>query len=306
MKSNREPWVSERLVCRPALPSDTPAVLELCSHIWGGNDYLPNVWLDWLADPVHHHLIVALWGAEITGIVDRMQLGPAEWYLAALRVHPKYQGRGFSSHIFQYALDACLVEGGVELRLITAQSRKVVHHLCEKFNFRHTTDYYQYQAEPLPGEAAQFQPLLPFEIETALAQLRQNPLFPPELNLIDLGWEYCRPNLEWLSLAVTETRAFSWQRGRGNLTFFFDEYDGLKFPYIESITCDPADLTVLLRDARRWAGMNGFSTIYWNTLPDPHLADCLASAGFKLSEGHDPLYLFERTLTELPRPGNPG
>ena len=39
------------LVCRPALPMDTPQVLDLAKHIWEGHDYIPYVWNDWLADP---------------------------------------------------------------------------------------------------------------------------------------------------------------------------------------------------------------------------------------------------------------
>src|SRR3989304_1033395 len=32
------------LVCRPALPVDTPAVLDLTARIWDGGDYVPRVW----------------------------------------------------------------------------------------------------------------------------------------------------------------------------------------------------------------------------------------------------------------------
>ena len=287
------PWFEPKLVCRPALPADTPAVLELCSHIWDGNDYLPNVWQDWQTDS-HHHLIVAQWGAEIAGLINRMQLSPSEWYLAALRVHPKYQGRGFSSHILQYALDACMAEGGGEIRLLTTQSRKVVHHLCAKFNLSHTAEFHFVQAEPILGEPAQLQPLLPAEIEVGLDHLRQNPLFPPDLNLIDLGWEFCRPNLEWLTQAAAEARAFSWHAGRGFFSIFFDEYDGLKFPYIESITCHPIDLSDLLQDIRRWAGINRLPSIAWNALSNPALTQSLTNAGYHMPEGRDILYLFER------------
>jgi len=44
--------------CRPAQERDTPAVLELCSHIWDGDDYVPEMWQGWLADP-YGRLLVA-------------------------------------------------------------------------------------------------------------------------------------------------------------------------------------------------------------------------------------------------------
>ena len=41
----------DTVVCRPALAKDTEEVMELCSHIWDGGDYIPQVWDEWLADP---------------------------------------------------------------------------------------------------------------------------------------------------------------------------------------------------------------------------------------------------------------
>src|SRR5690242_14867206 len=51
-------YFSPQVVCRPALPSDAPAVLEFTKFIWGGHDYIKYVWDDWLADP-HGILAVA-------------------------------------------------------------------------------------------------------------------------------------------------------------------------------------------------------------------------------------------------------
>ena len=49
------PWSLEGnpnpIVCRPALPMDTPDVIELTRRIWEGEDYVPHVWAEGLQDP---------------------------------------------------------------------------------------------------------------------------------------------------------------------------------------------------------------------------------------------------------------
>ncbi len=49
--------------CRPARPSDTDDVLSLTRDIWGGGDYVPHVWRNWLAD-AEGQLTVAERGCE--------------------------------------------------------------------------------------------------------------------------------------------------------------------------------------------------------------------------------------------------
>jgi hypothetical protein len=48
MPSSHFTWESfqknQPIVCRPALPKDTPDVMELTRTIWEGEDYVPKVW----------------------------------------------------------------------------------------------------------------------------------------------------------------------------------------------------------------------------------------------------------------------
>lgn len=294
--SNPAPdWCAERLVCRPALPGDTPAVLALASQIWDGNDYLPYVWESWLAAP-HNHLFIAMWGRELAGTINLKDLGAGHGFLAALRVHPLFQGRKFSNHLFEYALAAWSEMGGGELRLVTHRTRKVVHHLCEKFGFWPAAEIWPWIAPPLAGgPAPALRPLAESSLDTALRQLQENPLLPPSLNLIDLAWEYCPPQRSWLALAAVEGRGFSWRDGQGVLTFFFDEYDGLKFAYVESIACQLDDLADLLLDARAWAAENGCQNLTWNPPNLPVLQPQVLRAGFELAPEKERLVLFQRS-----------
>jgi CBS domain-containing protein len=57
------------VLCRPALQKDTDDMLELCSHIWEGGDYIPSVWDEWMADP-EGLLGVAEMDGRVVGIVS--------------------------------------------------------------------------------------------------------------------------------------------------------------------------------------------------------------------------------------------
>lgn len=98
------------LVCRPALPKDTPDVIELTRTIWEGEDYVPSVWPTWLADPCGL-LAVGEYGPRVVGLVKLTCLGQGEWWLEGLRVHPAYEGRGFASHLHDYVLDYWIRNG---------------------------------------------------------------------------------------------------------------------------------------------------------------------------------------------------
>lgn len=286
-------WFEPSLVCRPALAGDTPAVMDLARHIWNGNDYLPYVWRDWLKDAANH-LYVGLWRKELAGTINLKQLGPGQWFLEALRVHPKFQGRKFSNHLFEYALQDWHTQEPGELRLLTSSQRKVVHHLCDRMGFVRIAEIRHYQGAALHGERDTFRPLHPGETDLALSSLESNPLWPHALNLLDLGWEFCRPDRDLVSYAIQAGQAFTWREGRGNITMFFDEDDGLKHPYLSSVTCLPVELPELLLDCRRWAGRMGFSAISWNALLIQQVIDSLASAGFSAPNEADLLYLYEK------------
>jgi hypothetical protein len=109
------------IFCRPALPKDTPEVMELTRTIWDGHDYIPLVWADWLADP-HGLLAVAECGGKVVGTGKLTRLSDQDWWLEGLRVHMKYQGKGIASHMNDYLLEVWLRSGGGTVRLATSST----------------------------------------------------------------------------------------------------------------------------------------------------------------------------------------
>src|SRR5947209_17601080 len=56
-----------RVRVRRALPSDRDAMLRMTKDTWGGNDYLPYAWDEWL-DRSSGHFMAAVVDGEVVGL----------------------------------------------------------------------------------------------------------------------------------------------------------------------------------------------------------------------------------------------
>jgi GNAT superfamily N-acetyltransferase len=120
---------------RPAQPSDTPVVKEFLRTIWDGEDYVPEVWDDWMGSE-SGLLVVAEYENQPSGLGRLRDLGWGEWWMEGLRVDPARQGLGIASHLHEFLLERWLETGGSVVRLGTHARRKAVHHLCERTGFQ--------------------------------------------------------------------------------------------------------------------------------------------------------------------------
>ncbi len=289
------------LVCRPALPKDTPEVLALTRLIWEGEDYIPFVWADWLSDPAGL-LFVAEYGGKVVGLGKLTRLGQGEWWLEGLRVHPQYEGQGFGSHIHDYAL-GCWVrlsadeQGSSSLRLVTSSHRIPVHRMCERTGFVKIGEITQYEAPAIEGGATSLIPILPEDLPEALeyAVEKSLPGFPSPL--MDTGWTWAEVRYERLEEAVQQGLAWWWvaENGerKGLLLLRADEEESEPQIQVEHIACEVADLSALLLSARVAAHNVGYAHLIWFALIHPLLQPVLEQSGFTRA-WEDSLYLFEK------------
>lgn len=268
-----------RVVCRPALLKDTDDMLELTKHIWEGNDYLPQVWADWLADE-RGHLVVAEYAGRVVGICMLEYDGPGEWYLAGLRVHPEMEGRGIASQLHMYILDHWqhLHERGV-IRLATYRPK--VKHLCERTGFRQLAEFTIFVAPGLPEPVDSFTPLPGDQVERALALVHLSPVSAWMAHMYGRGWAWSTPRPEYVQAAVDESRAWLWRDGLGVLVTGIEEGDDGPAPVIALVGCPEEYLTALLMDYRRLVAKQGYQEAGWVASLHPELQPYLAQAGFR-------------------------
>jgi GNAT superfamily N-acetyltransferase len=208
------------IVCRPALPKDTPDVIELTRTIWEGHDYVPQVWEDWLADP-EGLLAVAEYAGRAVGVVKLTHLSPGEWWLEGLRVDPKFQGQHIASHMHEYIVDYWDRLGDGTLRLTTY--RPQVKKLCERTGFTSRCELTPYLAPVLEGLVEDFTPAEPGEATRAREFALESPVFGYSAGMMETGWRWVNPTLPLLEAAASEGRAWWWQGDRGLIILREDE-----------------------------------------------------------------------------------
>jgi len=123
------------LTVRRARAEDKPAVVEFCSRIWEGWDYLPRVYDRWLEDPRGAFLVAELNGRPV-GTDKITVLSPGEIWLEGLRVDPEARGRGVARAINSRAME---VIAGLEPRTVrfgTVADNWASRHMGEKDGFR--------------------------------------------------------------------------------------------------------------------------------------------------------------------------
>jgi GNAT superfamily N-acetyltransferase len=288
----------QEVLIRPVRREDTPDALEITRHIWDGDDYVPQVWQEWLQDPRGCLLVAEIQG-RVVGFVKLSESTPEDWWLQGLRVHPDFEGQGIASRLHDALLGYWLENGRGALRLSTHFERYQVHHLCERTGFRKIGEYTYFQAPALNDAAPDFRALTPDLADDALVYAQNSPLKELVGVYMDLGWEWMPPRLAKVTAAVQRNQAFWWQSRQGLLLFNqeTEEDEQGPIPYIELVACQPEELVDLLLDYRRLAGERGYARAGMSLPLGPKLLQKLTAAGFERAWDGS-VYLFEKSAQE--------
>ena len=277
------------ILCRPALPKDTPDVMELTRTIWEGEDYVPHVWAEWLVD-YQGTLAVAEYGPCVVGLGKLTRLGAGEWWMEGLRVHPQYEGRGIASRLHEYLLSHWQSQGEGVLRLSTASFRAPVQHLCERTGFQKIAELTIFRALALPGEAAST-PLALQDVDDAYRLAMASETIPLTAGLQDLGWQWAQVSVERILQAVQRRRAWWWGDGAGLLLARDDE--GENALVAQLVACTMLDLSELLTGFRSLAAAAGCTRAEWLAPLEPGVEPALQAAGFQ-REWDASIYVYEK------------
>jgi GNAT superfamily N-acetyltransferase len=281
----------DTVVCRPALAKDTDEVLELCSHIWDGGDYIPRVWDEWLADP--NGLVgVAESSGWVVGVFKLTKFQEREWYMEGLRVHPDFQDKGIATHIHEYVVETWRRMGSGIIRLTTGSYNVKIHHLCEQTGFKRIAEFIPYRASSLQEETNNFTVLKIEEAAHAMEFVLSSQTHALSSGLINLGWVYADPQIKHIQEVVQYRHAWWWRDGLGFISIWEDDEDEDHQPGIELLACRMSDLPELLVDYRRLMDKTGYKSAGWTAPNQPEILSLMEKAGFQRSWDVS-LYIFE-------------
>jgi GNAT superfamily N-acetyltransferase len=119
---------------RKALPRDKAPILEISRRIWGGHDYLPGVWDDWLADKKARFIVATVNGRTVGCAHASLQSNYVAW-LDGVRVHEEYRGLGIAGKLNQALVQWAKRKGARVARLSTGSSNRASRQHLAKIGF---------------------------------------------------------------------------------------------------------------------------------------------------------------------------
>jgi len=293
-------FTQPRVIIRPTLPMDTPAILEFCKRIWDGHDYIPYVWDEWLKDS-KGHLFTAEYAGRAVGIARITHTAPGQWWFEGFRVDPAFQGQHIGSLLHEYIVDWWLAHGDGKVRLWTNAKRVKVQHLCERLGFTLKQARTMYGAPALAEPLDAFTLIKAEEISAAVKLALKASSQSAFGETMDISWQAVTPNetnlrelLDW-----PDGRVLWWRDRKGLLCLWEDDEYNPPCPIIALAASENADLSALLLDARRYAHQNGFGKIVINARLDPQMDAALVAAGFA-RENDDSNYEYEHLHPDQP------
>ncbi len=303
------PWLGQRLwdrirrrilarrwVIRPARPEDRPDVEALCAHIWGGNDYIPEAWDEWIADPEGELSVVELKG-RVIALGKLTHIADDEWWLEGLRVHPDYRRLGVARALQGHLLEvAKRTEVGV-LRFATAATNFPVHRIAARDGFRKVAEWMSHRADALPGPNP-LRLLGPDDLDAVWDLIANSPIRQASGGLYEVCWQWIA--LTRARLAGHLSAGEAWGAdidGRLAAVAILPECPWSEHLAVGYLDGTPEGLQILAWGLRVLAHQRGYPGVRVRGVANPALLDPLHLAGFAPDREHS-LWIFEKTITK--------
>jgi len=283
-----------QVVCRPAIARDHADIAEFCKGIWGGDDYVPEVWHHWFNDP-NGFLVTAEYEGHAIGCANLSLIDDGQWWVEGVRVDPNKQGLKVGSKMHHYLTDWWAEHKNGALRLLTENPAMI--HLCEKTGYTKVQELRGYRAAPINEPTDNFSPAT--DTRAAANFAVQSETIKLTNGLIDFGWRIGTPNghvfEKYSGYTADFVHTFYWWKDKqGLFSAWEDEEDkGQRTLALGVIACLLDDLPAMMMDIRRFATRKKFDRVFLLAFLNPQIIEKLEQAGFSTS-WENYLRLFER------------
>lgn len=177
---------SAPLHIRAARADDRPGIMQVVKTIWNGEDYIPEVWDEWLAD-CDGALLVGEAGGRPVALAKISALGSGEDWFHGLRVDPAWRGHGFGRAMLRRCIALARSRGARTLRYLTDAGNLTMHRMgrAHSFQLNYMPAWYSAPARLARSWAA---PLAPTEIARLLGDLSHSQLLAHTRGTYAYGW----------------------------------------------------------------------------------------------------------------------
>lgn len=150
MHSNNSPICLVKCIMheiRSLKKTDREDIQEIARHTWGGYDYLPYSFDNWMSDPDSHTACIEEDGHVVALANLRIIEDGRTGWMEGLRVHPDYRRKGFASALTDHVVKTGRELGVERLRYTTATTNLESLHLAGKIGMNRRFDLAVYWHE---------------------------------------------------------------------------------------------------------------------------------------------------------------
>ncbi len=133
---------------RDARPSDKKQLMSFIKDIWGGQDYIPYVWDEWLEDKAGRMFVVEVDNVPVGMNRVRFLEDGSAWFEGA-RIHPRFRSRGLASMLGENSMKVARKRGVEVFRLTSGSRNKSAHRQIDRIGFKESSRISVY--EPKKG-----------------------------------------------------------------------------------------------------------------------------------------------------------
>jgi predicted PurR-regulated permease PerM/GNAT superfamily N-acetyltransferase len=290
----RRRLLARRWRVRPARPEDRADMEAICAPMGGGEDYIPQVWDEWLADPEGEFSVVELDG-RVVALAKLSHIAGDEWWLEGMRVHPNYRRLGVSRLLQAHQLQLAERLGVGVVRFATASYNRPIHRNALRDGFRRIAEFWRYSADALPGPHA-FRRLGDDDLEAAWSLIEDSPIRRASGGLYETGWRWQQLTKDRLAAHIAAGQVWGVDLdGRlAALAVVLADPGEERLP-VGYVDGTPEGLKALAWGLRLLAYQQGYPKVRVFSVADPALLEALRSAGLTPDREFS-LYIFEKPM----------
>jgi len=269
-------------------------VEALCAQIWGGEDYVPEVWDAWLADPEGELSVVELDG-RVVALAKLSHIADDEWWLEGMRVHPNYRHLGVSRLLQAHQLEVAERLGVGVVRFATASYNRPIHRNALRDGFRRVVEFRRWSADALPGPQA-LRCLGTEDLEAAWDLIEGSPVQQASGGLYETYWRWQQLTKDRLAahIAAGQVWGIDLEGRLAALAVVLSDPGEERLP-VGYMDGTPEGLRALAWGLRLLAYQQGYQRVRIFSVADPALLEALRSAGLAPDREHS-LYIFEKQM----------
>jgi len=131
---------------RAARRDDRAPLMSFIKDVWGGHDYIPRVWDEWMRDAKGEMFVVELGGVPVGMNRVRYLEDGSAWFEGA-RVHPDFRGQGLATMLGENSMRVARAKGARVFRLTSGSTNRPAHRQIAKIAFEEVARFSVYEPD---------------------------------------------------------------------------------------------------------------------------------------------------------------